>query len=94
MFFGNGVHGAFERAVECASVADFDMINLGSRLELRNDHDSNHGVQTLLHEASKNVADAGLVNLLLEGGILDIDVEIIIDVVRWNSNFYILHFYK
>ena len=93
MLLGDRVHDALERAVEHAGVAHLDVVNCRSLLELKIAHHIDHRAQALLHEASEDLVDAGLGQLLLEDGIVAIDVRLIIEALGWNRNLVILRVY-
>lgn len=93
MLLDDRIHDAIERAVEHAGVAHLDVVNCGSLLELKIVHHIDHRAQTLLHEASEDLADAGLGQLLLEHGIVAIDVRLIIETLSGNRNLTILRVY-
>ena len=93
MLLDDRIHDALERAVEHAVVAHLDVVNCGSLLELKIVHHIDHRAQTLLHEASEDLADAGLGQLLLEHGIVAIDVRLIIETLSGNRNLTILRVY-
>ena len=93
MILGDRIHDALERAVEHAGVTHLDVVNCGSLLELKIAHHIDHRAQTLLHEASEDLVDAGLGQLLLEHGIVAIDVRLIIETLSGNRNLTILRVY-
>lgn len=93
MLLDDRIHDALERAVEHAGVAHLDVVNCGSLLELKIAHHIDHRAQALLHEASEDLVDAGLGQLLLEHGIVAIDVRLIIEALGWNCNLAILRVY-
>ena len=93
MLLGDRIHDALERAVEHAGVAHLDVVNCRSLLELKIANHIDHRAQTLLHEVSEDLVDAGRGQLFLEHGIVTIDVRLIIEALSWNCNLAILRVY-